>query len=138
VSEPMKTWLTSLSPRARLLLALGLLLGLAGWAQGSGVSVTAWARAMCGALALALLGGWWMRREREGSRFPLAEPLRVVSRAGLSPRCGLALVEAEGSRYVVVFGDSFAEIHPARVPTRVGFRPRRRAERPVQVKEPLS
>lgn len=134
----MKTWFSSLSPRARLLLALGLLLGLAGWAQGSGASVTTWARTLCGALALVCLGAWWLRREREGSRFPLAEPLRVVSRAGLSPRCGVALVEVEGRRHLVVFGDSFAEIRPVRVPPNGSFRSRRRAGAPVQVRKTLS
>jgi flagellar protein FliO/FliZ len=134
----MKTWFSSVSPRTRLLLALGLLLGLAGLSQWREASVTSLARALLGALALAVLGGWLMHLKRAGARFSFAEPLRVVSRTGLSQRCGLALVEVEGSRYLVVFGDSFAEIRPAHAPVRVKSRPRRRAEPVAPVKEPLS
>lgn len=134
----MKTWLTSVSPRTRLLLALGLVLGLAGVAQWREASVTALARALLGGLALAVLGGWLMYRGRAGDGFSRTEPLRVVSRTGLSPRCGLALVEVEGSRYFVVFGDSFAEIRPARAPVRVKSRSRRRAVADAAAEEPLS
>jgi hypothetical protein len=114
----MKTLLDSASPRTRLLLAGGLVLGLAALAPLGGVPATSVARGLLGAMALAGLGVWLMRRGQAESRFVLAERMRVVSRTGLSPRCGLALVEVDGSRYLVAFGDSFAEIRRARAPVR--------------------
>ena len=126
----MKTLFASASPRTRLLLAGGLVLGLAVLAPLGGTSVTAVARGLLGAAALAGLGWWLVRRGRAESRFVLTERMQVVSRAGLSQRCGLALVEVEGSRYLVAFGDSFAEIRRTRSPVRVKTRPRRRAEAP--------
>jgi hypothetical protein len=134
----MKTWWASVSPRIRLLLALGLVLGLAAVAQWREASVTSLARALLGGLALAVLGGWLMYRGRAGDGFSRTEPLRVVSRTGLSQRCGLALVEVEGSRYLVVFGDSFAEIRPARASVRMKSRSRRRVVGDAAVEEPLS
>lgn len=105
--------LTSLSPRRRLLLASGLLLGLTALAPLSGMSAAGAARWLLGAGALAGLGWWWWRRDGASPRFMLPERLKVVSRAGLSQRCGIALVEADGRTFLVAFGDSFAEIRPA-------------------------
>ncbi len=115
----MKTLLDSASPRSKLLLAAGLLLGLAALAPMGGLSATSVARGLLGALVLVGLGVWLMRRGRAESRFALPEPMRVVSRTGLSPRCGLALVEVEKGRYLVVYGDSYAEIRRVRAPVRV-------------------
>lgn len=128
----MKTLSTFASPRTRLLLAGGLVLGLAVLAPLGGASVTSVARGLLGAAALAGLGWWLVRRGRAESRFTLTERMRVVSRAGLSQRCGLVLVEVEGSRYLVAFGDTFAEIRRARSPVRVKTRSRRRAEAPLR------
>lgn len=111
--------LALLSPRRRLLLASGLLLGLAALAPLSDLSAAGAARWLMGAAALAGLGWWLWRHEGASPRFSLPERLRVVSRAGLSQRCGIALVEADGRCFLVAFGDSFAEIRPA---------PRRRAK----------
>jgi flagellar protein FliO/FliZ len=133
----MKTLLDSASPRTRMLLAGGLVLGLAALAPLGGLSATSVARGLLGAAALAGLGWWLLRRGRAESRFTLSERIRVVSRTGLSQRCGLALVEVEGSRYLVAFGDSFAEIRRARAPMRVKTR-RRRVVSPGQGKETLS
>ncbi|ADO74086.1 flagellar biosynthetic protein FliO [Stigmatella aurantiaca] len=102
---------TSLSLRNRLLMATGLVLGLAmmGWlGRMPAAQASRW-----GLWALALVGvgiGWVCRRSL-GPRFVLPERLRIISRAGLSQRCGLALVEVEGKRFLVAFGDSFAELH---------------------------
>jgi flagellar biogenesis protein FliO len=93
-----------------MFLAVGLVLGLAALAPVGGMPAASVARGLLGIVALAGLGGWLVRRGRAGSRFAPTEPMRVVSRTGLSQRCGLALVEVEGSRYLVAFGDSFAEI----------------------------
>ena len=134
----MKTLFDSATPRTKLLLAGGFVLGLAMLAPLSGASVTSVARGLLGAAALAGLGWWLVRRGRAESRFALTERMRVVSRTGLSQRCGLALVEVEGSRYLVAFGDSFAEIRRARSPVRVKTRRRRRTDAPMHEKEGVS
>ncbi|MFY0529476.1 flagellar biosynthetic protein FliO [Archangium gephyra] len=134
----MKTLLDSMSPRNKLLLALGLVLGLSALAQLGGVSAAVLARGLLGAAALGGLGWWLVRRGRADVRFALTERMRVVSRTGLSPRCGLALVEVEGSRYLVAFGDSFAEIRRAHAPVRVKTRSKRRAVARSYEKETLS
>jgi hypothetical protein len=134
----MKTLLDSTSPRTKVLLAGGLLLGLAALAPLGGVSATSLARGLLGALALAGLGWWLMRQGQAESRFTRTERMRVVSRTGLSPRCGLALVEVEGRRYLVAFGDSFAELHPVRAPKRVKSRSRLYAVAPPKAREDLS
>lgn len=134
----MKTLFDSVSPRNKLLLALGLVLGLAALAPLGGVSAAVLARGLLGAVALVGLGWWLMRRGRADVRFTLTERMRVVSRTGLSQRCGLALVEVEGSRYLVAFGDSFAEIRRAHTPVRVKTRSRRRAVARSHAKETLS
>ncbi|WP_257460732.1 flagellar biosynthetic protein FliO [Archangium lipolyticum] len=134
----MKTLLGSASPRTKMLLAAGLLLGLAALAPLGGMSATSVARGLLGAMALVGLGWWLMRRGRTESRFELSEPMRVVSRTGLSQRCGLALVEVEGCRYLVAYGDSFAEIRRARTPVRVKARSRRKVVSLVRGRETVS
>jgi hypothetical protein len=133
----MKTLLESASPRTKMFLAGGLVLGLVALAPLGGMPAMSVARGLLGAAALAGLGWWLLRRERAESRFALSERMRVVSRTGLSQRCGLALVEVEGSRYLVAFGDSFAEIRRARAPVRVKAR-RRRVVSPVRGRETVS
>jgi flagellar protein FliO/FliZ len=134
----MKTLFDSMSPRNKLLLAFGLVLGLAALAPLGGVSAAVLARGLLGAAALVGLGWWLVRRGRADVRFALTERMRVVSRTGLSQRCGLALVEVEGSRYLVAFGDSFAEIRRAHTPVRVKSRSRRRVVTRSHEKETLS
>ncbi|PTL78402.1 flagellar biosynthetic protein FliO [Vitiosangium sp. GDMCC 1.1324] len=134
----MKTLFDSASPRTKMFLAIGLVLGLAALAPLGGASATSVARGLLGASALGGLGWWLVRRGRAESRFSLAERMHVVSRTGLSQRCGLALVEVDGSRYLVAFGDSFAEIHRAHTPVRAKSRSRRRVVLHTQDKETLS
>lgn len=105
----MRALLVSLSPRARLAAACGLVLALAAVVPVRGVLVSA---------VLVALGAWLLAKGRVARGLLPPEPLRVVSRAGLSPRCGLALVEVEGRRYLVAFGDSFATIRSASAPER--------------------
>ena len=105
--------LTALSVRHRLWLASGLILMLAVFASWGGVSASGNARWVLGAVTLAGLGWWWSRRSTRGSRFVLPERLQVISRTGLSQRCGIALVEADGRSFLVAYGDSFAEIRMA-------------------------
>lgn len=114
--------LASLSVRHRLLLASGLILVLAALASWRGLSASGSARWLLGAVMLAGLGWWWSRRGSRGARFVFPDRLQVISRAGLSQRCGIALVEADGRSFLVAYGDSFAEIQAApelkRMPTR--------------------
>jgi flagellar biogenesis protein FliO len=134
----MKTLFDAMSPRNKLLLALGLVLGLSALAPLGGVSAAVLARGLLGGAALVGLGWWLVRRGRADVRFARTERMRVVSRTGLSPRCGLALVEVEGSHYLVAFGDSFAEIRRAHTPVRVKTRSKRRAVARSYEKETLS
>ncbi len=115
----MSTLRFSLSPRVRLLLAASLVLGLAALGPLGGVSMASAARGLLGVGALAGLGWWLHRRGSVGRGLPQAERLHVVSRTGLSQRCGLALVEVDGRGYLVAFGDSFVEIRETPAP---GFR----------------
>ena len=138
MSAPMKTVFDTVSPRNKLLLALGLVLGLSALGPLGGVSAAVLARGLLGAAALVGLGWWLVRRRQADVRFALTERMRVVSRTGLSQRCGLALVEVEGSQYLVAFGDSFAEIRRAHTPVRVKTRSRRRAVARTYEKETLS
>jgi hypothetical protein len=123
----MRTRIDSLSPRARLLLAGALTLGLAALAPLGGLSMTSAARTLLGAAALGGLGWWLRRRGTAGPRFALPERLTVVSRAGLSQRCGVALVEVDGQGFLVAYGDSFAEIRDTRalIPERAFAQARR-------------
>lgn len=125
MKEQVDAMLASISPRTRLLLACGLALGLAALAPLGGFSAVSAARWLLGGAALAGLG-WWLRRHGASeSRFALPERLRVISRTGLSQRCGLALVEVDGRGYLVAFGDSFAEIREAPEPARAVVQARR-------------
>nr|WP_216623076.1 flagellar biosynthetic protein FliO [Corallococcus exercitus] len=118
--------LSSFSPRGRLLLASALLVGLATLAPLGGLSLVGTSRLLIGSMALAGLG-WVLLRKGgvAGSADAAApEPLSIVSRTGLSQRCGLALVEVEGRRYLVAYGDTFAEIHEARATPMPTMKPR--------------
>lgn len=106
--------IASLTLRQRLLIASGLILCLIVVAPLRGLSASGAARGLLGLVALGGLGWWLWRRSPVGPRFTLPERLKIVSRAGLSQRCGIALVEADGRSFLVAFGDSFAEIHALR------------------------
>lgn len=111
----------TLSPRHKLVGAalLALIAPLIAAAQGASAATAA--RVLLG---LAAAGGlvFWFIRARGGlstSKFKAAPRLNVVQRVGLSQRTGLALIEVDGKPYLVVHGDGFAKISPARRPTRV-------------------
>ncbi len=112
------------SPRAKLLLAAGLVLLLALLTPGAGAHPVALARGVLGVGVVAGLGWWWARGRARGPAFALDEPLKILARKGLSPRCTVALVQAEGRRFLVTYGDAFAQVQ-AMPP------PRRRAPRRV-------
>ncbi|MFP2909247.1 flagellar biosynthetic protein FliO [Pyxidicoccus sp. 3LFB2] len=121
----------ALSPRARLLTAGALVLGLAALGPLGGLSMTSAARWLLGGVALGGLGWWLRRRGATGPGLPKVERMNVVSRAGLSPRCGLALVEVDGRGYLVAFGDSFAEIRETQEQEGVFARALAQARRPM-------
>jgi flagellar protein FliO/FliZ len=121
------------SIKTKLLAASLLVLLLAAFAQQSGASAAGVARVALGLAALAGLITWWVRargRAGAGRPFQLPPRLSVAARTGLSPRCGVALVEADGGRYLVAYGDGFAQLLnalPSRPPAqgRAGRRPRK-------------
>ena len=86
------------------LAALPLLAG-GGAALGPALKM---ALALAGACALAFVV--LRALSRRSSRCGTESPLRVVSRASLSQRNGVALLEADGRRYLVAFGDGFATL----------------------------
>jgi flagellar protein FliO/FliZ len=118
------------SPRTKLLAASGLVLLLALLAPSGGLSAAGVARLLLALGALAAAGGWIARGRPRRAAFRIEEPLQVLSRRGLSPRCAVALVEAEGRRYLVTFGDSFAQVQPMRRRRRTGS-PRARRGAPA-------
>lgn len=124
------------SPRNKLFAAAFAVLVLALLAPTQGVSPSVVARVLVGVLGAAGLGWWFLRHRRGGGALLPAPRLQVLARTGLSQRCGMALVEADGRNYLVVFGDGFAELQEAKLafPVRQGRRPRpprRSASRPV-------
>ena len=113
----------TLTPRTKLLAASGLLLALAAAASLNGISAASLARVLLG---LAAIGGavlFAVRRPRPAPGFALEPRLRVVQRAGLSPRCSVALVALDGAEFLVAYGDGFAEIRPASAARVRGRRP---------------
>lgn len=111
------------SPRNKLILALALLLIVGGASSVSGISLPNMARAAL-LVAAASAVAFWVHRSRQRAGFSLPERLQVLSRTGLSPRCGLALVEADGEAFLVAFGDGFATIRSARASRGRGHQPR--------------
>lgn len=102
------------SPRNKLLAATAILLVLAVLAPIKGINAATAARVVLG---IAAVGGmlWWFlkQKKQDPASFSMLPQLKVLSRAGLSQRCGLALVEADGRNYLVVYGDGFAEVTEA-------------------------
>jgi hypothetical protein len=80
------------------------LLGGGGAFVGPALKMTV---ALAAACALAFFA---LRLLAQRSRTSAAEDLKVVARASLSPKNGVALLEADGQRYLVAFGDGFATL----------------------------
>jgi len=111
------------SPQHKLIAAAVLMAVLLFAAQRQGLEAGSAARWALGLAALAGLGLWLKRGQL--AKVPAAAPrLQVLSRTGLSQRCGLALVEADGRTWLVAYGDGFAEMKEAPPPAR---RPARKA-----------
>ena len=101
-----------MTPRNKLIAACVALTVLVALATVRGMSATAVARAVLAVAAVAGIGWWWLRSQNLSTtkKFQLAPRMSVVSRAGLSQRTALALVEVDGRSFLVVHGDGYAEI----------------------------
>ena len=101
-----------MTPKTKLLAACAALVALLAMATLRGMSASAVARAVLAVAALAGIGGWWIRSQKSSpsKKFQMAPRMSVVSRAGLSQRTALALVEVDGNSFLVVHGDGYAEI----------------------------
>ena len=97
------------TPRQKLIAASVAVALLALSARANGLEPTTVARWILGAAAVLGMAIWWRRAKATAIAAP-APRLRVLSRAGLSQRCSLALVEADGRSFLVAFGDGFAQL----------------------------
>src|SRR5438445_13883204 len=123
-------WLRS--PKNKLIVLSVLMLALAGAASVNGLNPALGARWILGLCAAGGLGFWLWKQRQATAKFALAPRLSVLSRTGLSQRCGLALVEADGKTYLVVHGAGYAEVCEAVCGAKVSGRrpvPRRRRNR---------
>lgn len=103
------------SPKGKLLLAALLLISLSAAASLGGMSAASTSRWALGAVAVGA-SLWWTTRSRTTGAGQVAQArLSVIGRAGLSQRCGVALVEADGRAYLVVHGEGYAEVCEAKV-----------------------
>jgi flagellar protein FliO/FliZ len=102
------------SPKHKLIAASVLLIALVVLAGLQGLPMVSASRWLLGAAAVAGLAIWMWRTRGTGLAAPPSR-LHVLSRAGLSQRCGLALVEADGRTFLVAYGDGFAEMLEAPV-----------------------
>lgn len=103
------------SPSNKLLIAAAAIVLLALLAPTQGVSAATSARVVIALGCVAGLAWWFLRQKGAGGVLAPAPRLQVLARTGLSGRCGMALVEADGRNYLVVYGDGFAELHDAQV-----------------------
>ncbi|MGQ0508692.1 MAG: hypothetical protein ACT4TC_25610 [Myxococcaceae bacterium] len=125
------------SPQRKLLLAGTLLVVLALTVPTAGHSASTWARVLVAVATIAGLGLWIARRKQSAEPgFSLAPKLEVLSRAGLSPRCGLALIEADGRKYLIVHGEGFARIRETRPDRRASPNPAPEVVSPAPVRRP--
>lgn len=98
------------TPRQKLLAASGIFAVLATVTVGHGASAAWVARALLGLAGVGGLVVWTRSRVPRTARGALPLRLSVTQRVSLSPKTSLALVEAEGCGYLIVFGDGFAEL----------------------------
>lgn len=100
-------------PAARkFLLGLGLLVGLMLLAALSrGAPSLGSAELWLGLAAVGVGCATWFGRGAKRSDSWVEPALEVRARTGLTPRCGLALIEADGQSFLVVHGEGFATVH---------------------------
>jgi flagellar biogenesis protein FliO len=78
-------------------------------AASAGAMGSQWLRALgtlTAVAALAFAALRWLARGQAAA----TSPLRVVARAPLSPRAAVALLEVDGTRYLIAFGDSYTQL----------------------------
>lgn len=130
------------SPKNKLYLALALLAVLGLVASSRGLDMVTGARFIVAGLCLAGLGFWMVRQRGKAGGYQPLPRLNVLARTGLSPKCSLALVEADGRTLLVAFGDGFAQFAdaPAAVtqksPRKMGRRVAPRSRRSAKVVSP--
>jgi hypothetical protein len=130
------------SPKNKLYAALALLVVLGAAASSRGLDVVTAARWLVGGVCLVGLGFWMVRQRAKTGGFQPLPRLTVLARAGLSPKCSLALVEADGRTLLVAFGDGFAQFADApatstpKSPRKQGRRVAPKSRRPRKVVSP--
>jgi len=106
------------NPMGRKLWAIGGCIGALVFAQLSSPTSANASLGLAPFKMLAVLGcfaalAWWLLKKLPNAGATQLEPaLKVVSKTALSPKNGLALVEAEGIRVLVAYGDGFARVLP--------------------------
>ena len=86
-------------------------LGLAGLPLAMGGAPTAPALKMLGALLVLCVAAFFaLRLVARRALAAESSPLRVLARASLSPKNGVAILEADGRRYLVAFGDGYTSV----------------------------
>jgi len=99
------------TPLGKLLVAVVLLVVLACCfpsAQSGAITLSRW---ILGGLALAGLG-LWLKTSQPVLGGAASTPLQVKARAGLGPRSGLVLVQAEGHLFLIAHGEGFVKMQP--------------------------
>lgn len=101
----------------KLLWASVALAALLGLSSATHLSAATAARALLGLAALGAIGFWVLRQRtlRAQATFELGPRLAVVSRHALAGRTQVALVEADGQRFLVTHGEGFATVVPVEV-----------------------
>ena len=104
--------MNALAPGQKLAAAGALSAVLAFAAAISSGSAATGARIIIGALALAGLAVWGLKKRGHmlPRRFSNAPRLQVVQRVGLSARSGVALIEVDGRSFLIVHGDGGTRI----------------------------
>ena len=97
------------SPKHKLYAAIGLLTALGLVASTRGFDMVSGARWLVAGVLLVGLGFWMVRQRSRTAGFKPLPRLNVLARTGLSPKCSLALVEADGRTLLIAFGDGFAQ-----------------------------
>ncbi|MFL5321870.1 MAG: hypothetical protein ACJ790_19570 [Myxococcaceae bacterium] len=103
------------TPKMKLYAALALLAALGLAASTRGFDVVTLSRWVLGLGCVVGLGIWMARQQKGTAGFKPLPRLQVLARTGLSPKCSLALVEADGKTLLVAFGDGFAQFADAPV-----------------------
>jgi flagellar protein FliO/FliZ len=98
-----------MTPKTKIAIASIMLLALGVAAGAQGLDATRIARALLAVVALAGLGGWFLRSRSARPAAP-APRVAIVARTGLAHRTGVALIEIDGKPFLVVHGDGFANV----------------------------